>query len=142
MKNLTRVLTVVLAVTLAFSAAAFAQLGKNDVRIFSFESGTTEGWKGSGKWANSCSVVTHKDGATHGTKALKVDITGSTDWNQDVAVFSGPFDAKWKKLVGISFDIYVPEASAKGMSYQELYLVVQGQAQSWYQLKQPLSVGK
>ncbi|MFW6210792.1 MAG: hypothetical protein ACOC4H_01595, partial [bacterium] len=141
MKYFTRVLAVVLAVTLAFSAVVFAQLGKNETRLFSFESGTTEGWQGTGKWEKSCSAVTHEKAATHGSKALKVDVTGSTDWNQDIAKFSGPFDSKWKKLVALSFDIYVPEASAEGMSYQELYLVVQGQAQSWYQLKQPLNAG-
>ena len=127
-----------------FALQAFAEgediAAKHRVTLWNFESGTTEGWHGNGKFAKSCSVS--KEHASEGKYSLKVDLTGSKDWNQDVMVNDGPFDPAVNKLVELSFDVYVPETSIKGLEYQEMYLVCSSKSNAWYQLKSPLNPGE
>jgi len=122
------------------SAVDFA--AKHKVKLWSFETGTTEGWNGAGKWAKACSVTDNPKFVTEGKYALKIDATGSTDWNQDAAVNSGPFIKEINKLVEMSMDVIVPAESAKGMEFQELYLVCSSKTNNWYQLKKQLTIGK
>jgi len=137
----TGVKAVAAAILVLFAASLFAgALGKHETRLFSFESGTTEGWHGANKLAKAVSVATMPE-ATDGTKMLKVDLTGVNNWNQDAMIFDGPFTADWAKLQSISVDVFLPEASTAGMTYHELYLVISGKANAWYQLKKPLNKG-
>ena len=116
---------------------------KHTVKLWSFETGTTEGWQGVGKWSKSCSVTKDPKYVTEGKYALKIDCTGSTDWNQDVCLTSGPFEAGGiSKLVEVTMDVTVPEASAKGLEYMEMYLVFSGKANSFFQLKGQMMPGK
>jgi len=137
----------VFAVLLLFVNLTFAQtpqeiIAKHIVTLWNFETGTTEGWTGAGKYAKSCSVNTNPEYVSEGKYSLKIDVTGSTAWNQDVAVNNGPFSPQVNQLVEIMMDVYVPAESVKGMEYQELYVVFSSKSNNWYQLKQQLLVGK
>jgi len=144
-----RFLAVLLAVFLGFSGLIFGAAdvsgeaakiaAKNKVKLWSFESGTTEGWHGAGKWVKACSASTSH--ATQGKYSLKVDVTGSIDWNQDVAVNDGPFPSAINNLVEISMDVYVPKASVEGLEYQEFYVVFSSKSNNFYQSKKQLAVG-
>jgi alpha-L-arabinofuranosidase len=129
-------------VLFVFSIAAFAAAEKNVVTLWSFESGTTEGWHGVNKSAKSSSVTTAKDYVTEGKYALKVDIKDVKGWNQDICLNEGPFSPEFHKLKEITADVTVPDSSITGMTYQEIYLVISGKANAWYQLKAPLKAGK
>jgi|DewCreStandDraft_4_1066084.scaffolds.fasta_scaffold02488_7 alpha-L-arabinofuranosidase len=118
----------------------FAQ--KYRVKLWSFETNTTEGWHGVGKWAKACSVTTDPKYVTEGKYALKVDATTSIDWNQDACVNDGPFLPEINKLVEFSFDLFVPEESMKGLEYLEIYLVFSSRTNNWYQLKKQVTTGK
>lgn len=138
------VLTVIFLSVLALSVFAEGEdiAAKHRVKLWSFETGTTEGWQGVGKWNKSCSVTKDPKYVTEGKYALKVDLTGSKDWNQDTMVIKPPFDPACNKLVELSFDVTVPEASIAGLEYQELYLVISSKTNAWYQLKSPLLGGR
>jgi hypothetical protein len=128
----------------AFAMHAFAEgediAAKHRVTLWNFESGTAEGWHGNAKFAKSCSVS--KEHASEGKYSLKVDLTGSKDWNQDIMVNDGPFDPSINKLVELSFDVFVPDATVKGLDYQEMYIVFSSKSNAWYQLKSPLNAGE
>jgi alpha-L-arabinofuranosidase len=145
MKRVLLVLTAI-AVLILSSLPVFAEgediAAKHRVKLWSFESGTTEGWHGVGKWAKSCSVTKDPKFVTEGKYALKVDLTGSMDWNQDVMVCAPPFDPAINKLVELSFDVTIPQASVDGLEYQEMYLVCSSKSNAWYQLKSPLLPGQ
>ncbi len=144
MKKLLKLL-LMLVVMLAIVLPAFAEgediAAKHRVKLWTFESGTTEGWHGVAKWASICTVNKNPEYVTEGKNSLKVDLTGSKDWNQEVMVNSGPFDPNVTKLVELSFDCIVPEASVKGLEFQEIYMVVSSKSNAWYQLKSPLLAG-
>jgi hypothetical protein len=143
-------LAVLSAVFLILSSFIFAEdalpefVAKHRVSLWTFESGTTEGWHGTDQWAKACSVISTPKGETTGGKyRLKVDLTGSAGWNQTALVNDGPFVKDVNKLVELDFDIDVPEASAKGLEYQQVCLVLQGKANAWYQLgNKDVNVGK
>ena len=114
MKKL-RFISVFLVLSLVFSAAAFAitaeQLAaKHRVKLWSFESGTAEGWHGAGQFTKRIKIVKSKH-ATDGQYCMKVDLTGSVDWNQDIMLNDGPFDSSINRLVEFNMDVYIPEAS-------------------------------
>ena len=141
-KFLTAFAVLLLFVNLAFAQTAQEIIAKHIVTLWNFETGTTEGWTGAGKYAKSCSVNTNPEYVSEGKYSLKIDVTGSTAWNQDVAVNNGPFSPQVNQLVEIMMDVYVPAESVKGMEYQELYVVFSSKSNNWYQLKQQLLVGK
>jgi len=111
------------------------------VSLWSFDSGTTEGWHGVNKYAKACSAAKGAEFVTSGASALEIDLTGVKGWNQDVALFEGPFPPAFHGLKEITMDVYVPEASVKGMTYQEMYFIISGKANAWYQLKKQIKPG-
>ncbi|MCE5299550.1 MAG: carboxypeptidase regulatory-like domain-containing protein [Spirochaetia bacterium] len=115
---------------------------RHKVKLWTFESKSTEGWKGAGKYANACSVSTDTEGVTEGKYCMKVDLTGSKDWNQDLMVNAGPFTPEMTKLTEVTIDVNVPAATVAGLEYQEMYLVISSKANNFYQMKSPLLVGK
>jgi hypothetical protein len=145
MKKFFRVMLAAVLLT-AFAFSVFAGeaediAAKHRLKLWNFETGTTEGWHGAAKFAKSCSVNSNPKYVTEGKYSLKVDLTGSKDWNQDVMVNSGPFDPGINKLVELSFDVIVPESSVAGLEYEEMYLVTSSKSNAWYQLKSPLQAG-
>ncbi len=143
-KFVTSVLAVIFLSGLALSVFAEGEdiAAKHRIKLWTFETGTTEGWHGVGKWSKTCSVTTDKRYVTEGKYAMKVDLTGSMDWNQDVMVIAPPFDPNVNKLVEISMDVTVPEASVAGLEYQELYMICSSKSNAWYQLKSQLMPGQ
>ena len=145
MKKLLKVTLAVIFLSV-LALAAFAEgediAAKHRAKLWNFETGTTEGWQGVAKWSKSCSVTTDPKYVTEGKYALKLDCTGSKDWNQEVMVIKPPFDPACNKLVELSFDITVPQESIAGLEFQEIYLVVSSKTNAWYQLKSPLLAGR
>jgi len=113
---------------------------QHGIPLWTFESGTTEGWHGTGKWSESCSASI--DHATEGRYALKLECTGSVDWNQDIAINDGPFPQDIHQLTQVSVDVTAPEASVTGMEYEELYLVFMSKTNKWYEIKRQFTQGK
>lgn len=144
-KLVSSVLAVIFLLVLVFPVLAEGDdvAAKHRVSLWSFETGTTEGWQGAAKWNKSCSVTTDPEYVTEGKYALKIDCTTSVDWNQDICVNSGPFDlAAINKIVEVTMDVTLPLESVKGLEYHELYLVFSGKANSFYSLKAPMAPGK
>ncbi|PKL91570.1 MAG: hypothetical protein CVV21_05980, partial [Candidatus Goldiibacteriota bacterium HGW-Goldbacteria-1] len=141
MRTKNAVILAVTALFLLFSASVFAEGTSGQKPLWGFDSGTTEGWHGVNKNAAACSVAKGAEFVTGGTSALKIDLKGVKGWNQDIALFEGPFSADFHKLKELTMDVYVPEASVKGMTYQEMYFVISGKANAWYQLKKQIKPG-
>jgi len=137
-----------------FMAALFAFTGtvsaitaeelakKHRIKLWTFETGTLEGWYGENKFSKALSVTNDPKFVTEGKYAMKTDLTGSNDWNQEIMRNRGPFHADINKLVELSFDCIVPEATMKGLEYGEIYLVFSSQSNAWYSLKSALVPGK
>jgi len=123
--------------------AVEAMIASHKLELWNFEDGTTDGWHGAGaKWGKACSINTDKSFISESAKySLKINVKGSTDWNQDAAVNDGPFPKEFQKLVELTMDVYVPPDTMKGMEYAELYFVISGQANTWYELKAQLNQG-
>lgn len=109
--------------------------------LWGFESNSTEGWYGKGKWAQACKVNSDPKFVKEGKYSLKIEAKGSKGWNQDIAINDGPFHEKFSELKSITMDVYVPEASMKGLEYGQIFLVISGSANSWYQIPQGLKPG-
>lgn len=118
-----------------------SSLAGSTASMWNFESNTTEGWSGKGKWANACKVNSDAKFVKEGKYSLKIEAKGSKGWNQDIAVNSGPFIENFGQLKSITMDVFVPEASMKGLEYGQIFLVISGSANSWYQLPQGLRPG-
>lgn len=113
-------------------------VARHRVTLFTFETNTTESWTGTAgtKWDKAVTVVpVEKGDKTGGKYRLKVDLTGSTGWNQEAIIADKPFPANINKLVEFSFDVDVPPASVKGLEYQQVCLVFQSKTNAWYQLE-------
>ncbi len=122
--------------------AVEAMKASHNIVLWNFEDGTTDGWHGAGaKWGKASSVNNKSDFVSEGKYSLEINCKGSTDWNQDAAVNDGPFPKEFQKLVEITMDVFVPAETLKGMEYAELYFVISGAANTWYQLKQQLNQG-
>jgi len=149
MKKFWVLLFVVMAFT--FGCATFEEEGgsgkvssssaSGEVVMWNFESNTTDGWYGKGKWANACTVNSDVKFVKEGKYSLKIDAKGSKGWNQDIAMNDGPFIDKFGQLKSISMDVFVPETSMQGLEYGQIFLVISGSANSWYQLPQGLKPG-
>jgi hypothetical protein len=109
--------------------------------LWNFESNSTDGWYGKGKWANACTVNSDSKFVKEGKYSLKIDAKGSKGWNQDIALNDGPFSGDFGNLKSITMDVYVPETSMKGLEYGQIFLVISGSANSWYQIPQGLKPG-
>jgi len=109
--------------------------------LWNFESNSTDGWYGKGKWANACTVNSDAKFVKEGKYSLKIDAKGSKGWNQDIALNDGPFSGDFGNLKSITMDVYVPETSMKGLEYGQIFLVISGSANSWYQIPQGLKPG-
>lgn len=110
--------------------------------LWNFESGTLEGWHGYGRWANACSITRDAHYVSEGRASLKIDCSGSTDWNQDVAVNDGPFPNDIHHLIQVAVDVTAPEASVSGMDYCEIYLVFMCRPNGWYEIKRQFRPGR
>ncbi len=145
------VLAMVLAMAVFFGCAGVEETGSvskaavsgtgDSIVLFNFESKTTDGWEGKGKWAEALSVNTDPKFVKEGGASLKINAKGSKGWNQDIATFSGPFAEGFGKLKAITMDVYVPKESVKGLEYSQIFLVISGSANSWYQVPQGLKEG-
>ena len=109
--------------------------------LWNFESNSTDGWYGKGKWTNACTVNSDAKFVKEGKYSLKIDAKGSKGWNQDIALNDGPFSGDFGNLKSITMDVYVPETSMKGLEYGQIFLVISGSANSWYQIPQGLKPG-
>lgn len=113
----------------------------NQVTMWNFESNTTDGWYGKGKWSNACTVNADEKFVKEGKYSLKIQAKGSKGWNQDIAINDGPFIENFGNLKSITMDVYVPVESMKRLEYGQIFLVISGSANSWYQLPQGLKPG-
>lgn len=124
----------------AASGSAVSTSGST-VNLWNFESKTTDGWYGKGKWADGLTVNDDPKLVKEGKYSLKIDAKGSKGWNQDVAMNDGPFPEQFQKLKAVDMDVYVPPDSIKGLEYAQIFLVISGSANSWYQVPQALKPG-
>ena len=113
----------------------------NRVTLWNFESKTTDGWAGTGKWAEALTANDDPKFVREGKYSLRINAEGSTGWNQDIAVNGGPFPAEFSKLKAITMDVYVPAETIKGTTYAQLFIVISGSANPWYQVPQDLKEG-
>ena len=121
-------------------AAASAPAG-SAFSLWNFEDATTNGFAGKGKWSDVCSVNDDAKFVKEGAKSLKINTKGSTGWNQDICANSGPFHENFNKLKAITMDVYVPADTMKGLEYAQIFIVISGSANAWYQVPQALKVG-
>ncbi len=122
-------------------AAASTAASGDKAALWNFESNTTDGWQGKGKWAEACTVNSDVKFIKEGKYSMKINAKGSKDWNQDIAVFDGPFNEEFAKFKSVTMDVYVPKESIKGNEYSQIFLVISGSANSWYQIPQGLKEG-
>ncbi len=125
----------------AAPAASTAPVAGNTFVICNFESKTTDGFEGKGKWADALKVNDDAKFVKEGKYSLKINAKGSTGWNQDIAVSAGPFPDKFNRLKAITMDVFVPKESIKGTEYFQIFFVVNGSANAWYQVPQGLKEG-
>jgi hypothetical protein len=111
------------------------------VNLWNFESKTADGWYGKGKWADAVTVNSDPKFVKEGKYTLKIDAKTSKGWNQDIAMNDGPFPEQFQKLKAIDMDVYVPAESVKGLEYSQIFIVISGSANSWYQVPQGLKPG-
>jgi hypothetical protein len=117
-----------------------AATGSN-LALWTFESGTTDGWTGKGKWAEALTVVTDPKFVKEGKSSLKLNSKGSVGYNQDIAVFECPCNENFGKLKAITMDVFVPAETMKGQQYLQIFMIINGSADNWYQIPQPLKAG-
>ncbi|HNX95336.1 MAG TPA: serine/threonine-protein kinase [Holophaga sp.] len=110
--------------------------------LWNFENGTLEGWHGSGPWANACSITQDARYVTEGRAALKLDCSGSMDWNQNLAINDGPFPRDIHHLIQVTVDVNAPQDSVSGMDYCEIYLVFMCRPNGWYEIKRQFRPGR
>lgn len=104
------------------AADTFAKSGSTVGNLlYDFEDGT-DGFNGK----TSVSPI----GATHGKVALKLDATGSTGWNQDLALLTN--NADWTNAVEFIADVYLPAGTKAAADYVQFIPVFSGPANSWY----------
>jgi hypothetical protein len=115
------------------SSAANTASDSSAVSLWNFESQTTDGWHGNAKWAESCSVNTDPQFVKEGKYSLRVELKGSKGWNQDVAVFDGPFPENFAKFKTVTIDMFVPGSTVAGLEYAQVFLVISGSVNGWYQ---------
>jgi hypothetical protein len=123
------------------TAAAASSTSSAATSLFNFESNTTDGWHGNGKWGKRMTVNADPKFVTEGKYSLKIDAKGCAGWNQDVAIFEGPFNENFGKFTSISMDVIVPKESIAGTEYAQIFVVISGSANSWYQIPQGLKEG-
>lgn len=90
--------------------------------LYDFEGGT-EGF--AGKTGISA------QGATSGKSALEIDATGSSGWNQNLAILSN--NADWSDAVEIMLDVTVPQGLKNASEYIQLIPVFSGEKDGFYQ---------
>ncbi len=79
---------------------------------------------------------------SEGTGAMVVTTTGSSGWNQNLAVCSQiPHAKEWGKFKAISMDVFLPKGSLANATFGQVFLVVQSPANSWYEVKFHLQEG-
>jgi hypothetical protein len=113
----------------------------NSIVFWNFEDGTTGGWQGKGKWAEACKVNNGAAFVSEGKNSLKIEAKGSKGYNQDIAIFDGPFNENFGKCKSMTMDVFVPKETIKGMDYLQIFVVISGSANSWYQIPQALKPG-
>lgn len=111
------------------------------VTLWNFESKTTDGWAGTGQWSQAITVNDDTEFVKEGKYSLKINAKDSKGWNQDIAVNGGPFPSEFSKLKAITMDVYVPKETISGLQYAQMFLVVSGSANAWYQVPQDLKEG-
>ncbi len=122
------------------TAQAAATTGKGTV-LWGFESNSTDGWQGKGKWADACQVNDDPKYVTEGKYSMKIDTKNSAGWNQNVAINDGPFSPDLTKFTSITMDVYVPKSTIADMDYAQIFLVFSGSANAWYQVQGFLKAG-
>lgn len=110
------------------------------IPLWTFETGT-DGWTGKGKWAEALTLNTDVKFIKEGSGSLKVNAKGSKAYNQDIMVLECPCNENFGKLKALKMDVFVPNETIKGLEYLQIFLVVNGSANSWYQLSQGLKAG-
>ena len=121
-------------------SSASASSGSGNV-MWNFESKGTDGWYGKGKWAYACTSNDMPKYVREGKYSLKIDAKGSKGWNQNIAMQDGPFHEEFGKLKKITMDVYVPAKTMKDVEYAQIFLVISGSSNSWYQVPQGLKTG-
>lgn len=106
-----------LALTLA------APLAADTTVVYDFEGGT-QGFSGN----TAISTI----GATSGKYALAIDATGSTGWNQNLAVESQNED--WTDAVEFLADVYLPAGTKAAAGYVQFIPTFSGPVNSFYQI--------
>lgn len=122
------------------TVAAAAAPGSG-LAFWNFESGTTDGWAGKGKWAEACVVNSDPKFIKEGKYSMKIEAKGSKGYNQDICVFDGPFNENFGKIKSLTMDVFVPAESIKGLEYAQVFVIISGSANSWYQVPQGLKAG-
>jgi hypothetical protein len=122
-------------------AAATTPAAGDTVMLWGFESNTTDGWHGAGKWADACVINADPKFVKEGKYSMKIESKGCKGWEQNIAQFDGPFNDQFGKLKSITMDVFVPPDSIKGLEYSQIFLVISGAANSWYQIPQGLKPG-
>ena len=125
----------------AITSAPVPAMAGNKVVLWNFESKTTDGWSGRDKWSEAVTVNDDPSFVREGKYSLKINAKGSNGWNQDIAVNEGPLTAELSKLKAVTMDVYVPKETIEGLPYLQLFLVVSGSANAWYQVAQELKAG-
>jgi hypothetical protein len=123
------------------TAATASSATTGGTMLWGFESKSTEGWNGKGKWADANQVNEDPKFVTEGKYSLKIDAKGSTGWNQNIAINDGPFSTDLPKFTSITMDVYVPHETIKDMDYAQIFLVMSGSANAWYQVQGFLKEG-
>jgi hypothetical protein len=88
------------------------------------------------------SVGPEKNIFSEGTGAMAVSTTGSSGWNQNLAICKTvPVPEKWESFKTITMDAYYPPKSLAKAGFGELYLITQSPANSWYEIKMTAQEG-
>lgn len=112
-------------------AISIAQDNRNVV-LWDFEN-SLQGWLGEDSFVSALSVTSadqqgvEKDinGKRIGSSCLKVNVNGSSGWNQSIIVNYGPFPVNLvKNLESISLCITAPPTLLKGLTYLEVWPVI------------------
>lgn len=108
---------------LLLSLSVAAHLAADITTVYDFEGGT-QGFEGN----TSVSTI----GATSGKYSLAVDTTGSTGWNQNLAVESQNED--WTNAVEFLADVSMPTGTKAAANYVQFIPTFSGPANSFYQV--------
>jgi hypothetical protein len=109
--------------------------------LWNFESGALDGWEGKGKWAEALTINSDPKFVKEGKYSMKVNAKGSKGYNQDICVFACPCNENFGKMKAITMDVFVPAETIKGMEYMQLFIIINGSANSWYQIPLALKAG-